>query len=618
MKTKLAKQTPATGHSLPGGVIRWAAVGVLIWSASAVADPTNSVPPASASAPVFTFRPVHASTNSVTPAPAGPVTLVTVTPAAPTPAPGGEPAAKAVTDTNSWESLVAPVSPAVRPVFGSVQVSLVPAPVPAVNPGLEQHTQGKIIEKFHADNLDLKAALALFASQNNLNIVPDNDLSGTVTLDVHNLPLDQMMRALLEAGDCCWQEDNGLIRVRSKETRTFAVNYLRLKRTGTGNSSATLNPASSGGSGGSSGGGSSSGGSGGSGGGGGGGSSVNLTADNTTDFWTELRSELGFILTAEGMKSLAINKTAGIIEITDRPSALERAEHYLNATEESINRQVDIETKIYDVTLNNAFQFGIDWNHVAEAYQGSLGFGTATLPTAIGSGSTLGNSALGGINTSSTSSSAGTAANTLMFQNLNTSAAVTALQTQGSVTVVAAPRIRTLNNQTALVKVGQELPFFSVSTINSQSSSGNQVSSGDTITTVTIGTILSITPQISEDGWIAMDISPVLTSLVQVETSPDKTATAPQLTDKQASTLVRVRNGTTVVLGGLIQTEKDESANSVPVLGEIPLLGKLFSGNYNAMTKNELVIFVTPHIVEAGESSVKYVNPPEKSKAKGN
>jgi type II secretory pathway component GspD/PulD (secretin) len=108
-----------------------------------------------------------------------------------------------------------------------------------------------------------------------------------------------------------------------------------------------------------------------------------------------------------------------------------------------------------------------------------------------------------------------------------------------------------------------------------------------------------------------MDISPVLTALVADEVSPDGTTTAPELTDKQAYTVARVQNDTTVVLGGLIQTEKDASANQVPVLGSIPLLGKLFTGSYHASSKNELVIFVTPHIVEANEVSVKYMTPPE-------
>jgi len=85
------------------------------------------------------------------------------------------------------------------------------------------------------------------------------------------------------------------------------------------------------------------------------------------------------------MKSLAINKTAGIIQITDRPSALKRVQSYLMAAEHNINRQVDIETKIFDVTLNDSFQFGIDWDHVASAYEGSLGLAPPhfRLPSAV-------------------------------------------------------------------------------------------------------------------------------------------------------------------------------------------------------------------------------------------
>jgi type II secretory pathway component GspD/PulD (secretin) len=108
---------------------------------------------------------------------------------------------------------------------------------------------------------------------------------------------------------------------------------------------------------------------------------------------------------------------------------------------------------------------------------------------------------------------------------------------------------------------------------------------------------LSITPQVSEDDWISLDISPVLTSLVNTETSPSKTATAPILDTKQASTLVRVRDGTTIVLGGLIQTTKARNENKIPLLGDIPGLGRLFTGTFRFNEKKELVIFITPRIV---------------------
>jgi MSHA type pilus biogenesis protein MshL len=326
---------------------------------------------------------------------------------------------------------------------------------------------------------------------------------------------------------------------------------------------------------------------------------VNLGGDNVIDFWKELKDELGFILTSVGRNSMSVNMTAGILQITDRPSALKRAETYLSGVEKSVHRQVDLEAKIYDVALNDQFQFGIDWVHVAQAYGGLLGFGAATMPLANGGGTIL-DSALSGVNTVPGS---GVNPFSLVFTNFNTAAAVNALKIQGNVEVISQPRIRTLNNQTALIKVGTETPFFAETFQSVQSQSGNQTFSGDQITTITVGTILSITPQISGDDWVSLDISPVLTSLVATETSPEGSATAPVLDTKQASTIVRVRDGTTVVLGGLIQTQRARNDKKVPLLGDIPGLGKLFTGTFRMKVKKELVIFITPHIVRETEIS---------------
>lgn len=504
-------------------------------------------------------------------------------------------------------------------------------------PQLNLQGQNKTVYSFQATDLDLRSALATFAKANNLNIVPDNDVTGTVTLDVRDLPLEQMMRALLEASDCSWEEQGGLIRVHATQTRIFKIDYLRLSRAGIGRNSATLGSGmmggggfggGSGGGGGGLGGGGLGGGGGGLGGGVGGGgggafsagsSSVNVVADNTTDFWKELADELKFMLTPSGQTSLSINKTAGIIQVTDRPSALHRVEAYLTSVRTSIHRQVDIETRLYNVTLNKQFQFGIDWVHIAKAYGGTLGFGGATLPVANG-GAQLLDSTIGGINRfgvvgTSASTAAGGNLSSLVFQNFNTQAAVNALEEQGTVQVISTPRLRTLNNQTALIKVGEEVPFFNSSTSFLPGLNGQTALEQSVVTSITVGTILSITPEISSDGWVSLDISPVLTSLKAIVIQPNANGgtnstasaagtgggtTAPDLDTKQASTIVRVRDGSTVVIGGLIQTQKARNETKVPFLGDIPLLGKLFTGTFNFDQKVELVIFVTPHIIKDG------------------
>jgi type II secretory pathway component GspD/PulD (secretin) len=148
------------------------------------------------------------------------------------------------------------------------------------------------------------------------------------------------------------------------------------------------------------------------------------------------------------------------------------------------------------------------------------------------------------------------------------------------------------------------MPFFAQLTTTLNSQAGNSTFSGDQITTVTIGTILAITPQISTDDFISLDISPVLTSLIDSVDSPSGTATAPILDTKQASTLVRVKDGTTIILGGLIQNSRARNDTKIPLLGDIPVVGKLFTGTFRAKQKKELVIFVTPRIVRENEISV--------------
>ena len=484
---------------------------------------------------------------------------------------------------------------------------------PAISkPVMPAAVRDKKLYSFQAENLEMKSALALFARGNRLNIVPDQDVIGQVTLDVFDLPLEKFMQALLEGHDLAWSDDGELIRVRSIETRMYSIDYLRLNRKGMSTSSATLSSSSTGGAGGQSGGGggASGGGGGGAGGGGAGGaggaggtvggSSINLTQDNPVDFWKEMKEEIAQLLTPAGKASLAINMTAGVINITDRPSALKRVENYLGQVSGTVHRQVDIEAKLYDVMLNDNFAFGIDWAKVVDTASSgvlrSVGLPYGGLPGTTPSITPGGDFKLR------------PASLVMVFTNKNAAVALTALQEQGNVSVISQPRLRTLNNQTAMIKVGTDTPFFSQNVyyqpyyvggggVNNPSSSADNTIVQSTYTTITIGTILSLTPQISTNGSISMDISPVITTLVGTETSNDKNTTAPILDIKQVSTLVSVNDGDTIIIGGLIQSKTAKSVRKIPVLGDLPLVGKLFTGKFDAKKKTELVIFLTPSIV---------------------
>jgi MSHA type pilus biogenesis protein MshL len=470
----------------------------------------------------------------------------------------------------------------------------IPPTSPTPPPAMPEGTEARKLYSFRAENMELKSALAVFARANKLNIVPDQDVVGQVTLDVADLSLERMMQALLEAHDFTWTMEDGLIRVRTTETRTFVVDYLRLTREGRGMSLVTLSSSSSSGSGGGSGGGGGGlgGGGGGFGGGGGGtgggsggsgstsGSSMNLTLENPIEFWKELETQLQNLLSASGKERIAVNQTAGLIQITDHPSALKKVEAYLSRLNESVSRQVDIETKLFDVVLSDQFQFGIDWEQVASYMGGQLFFqGMPTVTTPVG-----------GFPVRLNALSVG-------FENANTLVVLTALEEQGDVQLISQPRLRTLNNQTAIMKVGQDVPFWTSFTDTTSSGGGQTTTSGDVPTTITVGTVLSITPQISTNGWIALDISPAISSLVEVRESPSGLSSGPVLDIKQASTLVRVRDGETIVIGGLIQNTVARTRRKIPVIADIPLVGKLFTGYFDLVQKKELVIFLTPTIV---------------------
>jgi len=185
----------------------------------------------------------------------------------------------------------------------------------------------------------------------------------------------------------------------------------------------------------------------------------------------------------------------------------------------------------------------------------------------------------------------------LLFSNKNTSAILEALRERGEVTVISQPRVRKPNNQTAIMKVGTDVPFFRqastlVTGVNTVQTSGDQLS------VITVGTVLAITPQIASDGWISLDITPAITSFVQEKASPSGLSSAPVLDIKQSSTIVRLRDSETIVMGGLIQNSTTKSTRKIPLLGDIPWLGKLFQGKVNAKQKKELVIFLTPTIVQ--------------------
>jgi MSHA type pilus biogenesis protein MshL len=451
---------------------------------------------------------------------------------------------------------------------------------------------------FRAEAVPIKQALAIFARANNLNIVPDLDIEGDLTVEFKDLPLELAMRSLLEANGYYFVQDKGLLRIRNRETRIFQIDYIQVTRAGQGSNAVQISSGGSNSNGGTSSGGS--GGSSGSSGGGSEGSTMTVTNTSTANFWGDLSEQLKSLVSAGG--SFTVNSLSGTVLIRDSHRNIEMIADYLSAVTASVVRQIDLEVEIYEVALNDSFQLGINWQHISSKLDSTMSSIPGTLGLPPGAGLIITNPVFGGPPAPPTTR--------IVHQRGDFSAVLDAMEEQGTVSVVSKPRLRTLNNQPAVVRVGQDLPIFTSTKTTNNNGGASETDITETITTVTVGTVLSITPQISQDGLVTLDITPAVSRLVRMASSAMKTTEAPVIDVRQASSIVRVRDGATIIMGGLVQDTATTTRRKIPLLGDIPFLGKAFTGKYEAKERTELVFFLTPRIVKdaASEISVKTVS----------
>ncbi|MEL7537084.1 MAG: secretin N-terminal domain-containing protein [Pseudomonadota bacterium] len=436
---------------------------------------------------------------------------------------------------------------------------------------------------FVARDLPIRQACRLFGEAYRLNIVVDQDVTGTVSVDLADLPFDEVMESLLGAQGYYWERRGNIVYIKSWETRSFEIDYIRLIRSGSGSSQAQVSSSSDATLGGAAGGG-----------GGGGGDNtagqINIQQSDKVDFWEELEDQLDALTSEEGR--LVVNRLAGSIQVTDQHQRVEEIAAYIEQINNAIYRQVDIEVKIVEVTLTQDDSLGVDWSRFVTTGDGEFVDGNlSTIILSPAGGATALPPALD-----------------LSYSNIDNglnevTAVIQALQEQGEVAVISQPHIRTLNNQSALIKVGTDRTFFRKEQVADATTAGTQTFSTDVPQVVTEGIVLSMTPQISGSGWITLDISPVVTRVSSVSEVLDDNgnvqSTAPNLDISQASSLVRARDGDTIVIGGLIQTTETETTRRVPGLGHVPGIGKLFSASYKTDQRKELIMLVTPRIVDS-------------------
>lgn len=503
----------------------------------------------------------------------------------------------------------------------------------------------------------VKEILFALARESKLNMDIHPALQGRVTLNAVDQTLAEILERLSRQVDLAYRYENNVVSVRPDypELRTYAVDYINMSRdtkgfigaaaeiSGTGqgadsngvsansehNSSRTL-----------------------------------VSSESRNHFWENLERNIREILTetdkevmisreasAEELSSLSrenenprpdpllsavnakrekellraeyktllastviSNREAGIINVRATARQHAKVQDFIEKVMSSARRQVLIEATIVEVMLSDTFQAGIDWSRIGNAGASSGFQFSQSLGSSAGMDATTGRITGSGTNAFGASSSAGfIAAYVNPVSGLgNIFAAISLLRQFGDTRVLSSPKLMVLNNQTAVLKVVDNLVYFTISAATTQSQTSSLTRYSSTPHTVPVGVVMSVTPHVDENRTVMLNVRPTVSRIVDAIQDPNPglimtdeaghnsgvvESKIPVIQTREMESILRVQSGDTTVLGGLMQDEMQKKTDKVPGLSEVPWAGKVFKGKNDGYRKSELVIFLRPTVV---------------------
>lgn len=414
------------------------------------------------------------------------------------------------------------------------------------------------------------------------NLMVNPDVSGRITVVLNDVTIAETMDAVADMYGYDIQRQGNTYRVNGAGLRTeiIPMNYLLMKRNGLSNSSISSgyltdnstsdntsdddNNASDSSSSSSS-------------------NGTEISTQTDTDYWAELERTLLALTANQNETQVVLSPQAGLVTVYGYPKDIRKIKDFLALSELQLQRQVLLEVKIMEVTLNDGYEQGIDWNvnNAAVKADSSFSFSVDDI-TDIASGAGI-----------------------FTLAGSDFSAAISLLKTQGDVNVLSSPRVTALNNQKAVIKVGSDEYF-----VTGYSSSRSTASDDDTVeqdvelTPFFSGIALDVTPQIDSEGGVLLHVHP---SIIDV-TDSVKTISGAGTTDlvlplaksdvRETDTIVKAKSGEIIVIGGLMKTVNKDRVSKVPFLGDIPWLGELFTYRSQSVQKTELIILIKPVVVD--------------------
>jgi len=469
-----------------------------------------------------------------------------------------------------------------------ISPKIVNALMPEISVKVPSHESTAHHFDLHVNDATAQSFFISLAKDTHYTIMVSPKVKGKITLDMKQVTIDQVMQAVESIyGYHCEPTSYGYnIYPPHLETQVFHISYLNINRSGksetaisSGQITSNMGPASSDKAEGNSGYGKTA-------------RASVVRTEITTNFWGELKDTLSTIVgigkpvsNASGVKvpndvrSVIINPQAGLVLVKAYPTQLKQAALYLKQVQSIMNRQVIIEAKILEVTLNAGYQSGIDWKVLGVRQDG-----TTLLNQALQSFS----------NIFTINLSAGSSFNTLI--NL--------MQSQGRINVISSPRISTINNQKAVIKVGVDRFYVTDVSTTTDSTSGNSQIVGEdvTLTPFFSGVALDVTPEIDRDNEITLHLHPLISTVTENNltftlNNSNNSLPSAQSSVRESDSIVRVKNNQIVVIGGLMLNRSDTKKGTLPVVSRVPGIGWFFKNHEKTATRSEIVILLRPILV---------------------
>ena len=421
------------------------------------------------------------------------------------------------------------------------------------------------------------------------NVVIHPDVDAIIDLRLRDVTVPEVMEITGDLYGLDIQRNGRLFQVRadSVQTQLFPIDYLHFKRSGgsetrvsSGQVSSLRDNSNDAGS-------------------NSGGSSESSTAnvvgtristETESDFWQGIERSLKMIIGTDNGSQVIVNAGSGLVMVRASGESLRQVGEYLRRTQLIIQRQVVLEAKILEIGLNEGYQQGINWSDIQSASSVTASDGLPAEFTAQSlAGQAIQTSDIGGLFSAT-------------FREGTFTGLIELLGQQGNVQILSSPRISTVNNQKAVIKVGTDEFFVTDIDFDDNNTVGattDRTSTSVELTPFFSGISLDVTPQIAEDGAITLHVHPSVSEVSdqqKIITVGDRDVVLPlaRSTVRETDSVIRAESGQIVVIGGLIQNASEDSNSAVPFLSDIPLFGELFKQRSFQSRKSELVILLRP------------------------